>query len=46
MNLKRLSSEAGGKMHKGDIIVKIDEDDISEWTLARGTNVMNSIIIN
>jgi membrane-associated protease RseP (regulator of RpoE activity) len=36
MILHGLSGEAKGKMKKGDRIVKIDNDDITTWTLARG----------
>ncbi len=39
MILRSVSDEARGGLQKGDRIIGIDNDDISTWTLARGSDL-------
>lgn len=41
MNLKSITKESRGAVAKGDILVKIGDDDITNWTLARIVQRLN-----
>lgn len=41
MNLKSITAESKGSVHKGDIIVKIGDDEITGWTLTRIVQRLN-----